>query len=130
MAGNTNAALQKWTLIFIIVSLVGWGIPLLLVPKFLFMDIGGATDAVAPFYSRYGGAWFIGIGVAAIIALMNASRVRAIFELCAVAGGLSFLALIIDYFAGTVPIADWLIWAAIIDALVICVLSVAARAKS
>jgi hypothetical protein len=48
----------------------------------------------------------------------------------AIAAGLTFLVLLWDYFAGNSPAADWFIWAAIIDALVICVLSFVSRPKA
>ncbi len=130
MAAGTQSALQKATLIITAVSLVGWGVPLLLVPQFLFVDIGGAAEAVPAVYSRYSGAWFLGAALAAIIALRTPARTGAIFELLAVAAGLSAIALAGDYFAGNSPLADWFIWLGIVDGLVICVLSVLSRPKA
>ena len=124
------SSLQKITLIVIVVSLLGWGIPLLLFPQFLWVTIGGAVEPAATFYSRYSGAWFIGVSIAAIIAARYPARLGAIFDICAIGAVLSFLALIVDYFAGTVPIADWLLWAAIIDTVALTVLSFLSRSKA
>ena len=130
MAAQTLTTLQKTALIISAISLVGWGIPLLLFPEFLWTVIGGAAEAVSPVYSRFSGAWFLGPAFAAIMALRNPALIGTLFDLLAIAAGLSFIALAGDFFAGNSPTADWFIWAAIIDALVICALCYASRPKA
>lgn len=130
MNAKSLTTVQKTALIVSAISLLVWGIPFIFFPQFLWTEIGGVPEAVSPIYTRYSGAWFLGSAFAAIVALRNPALIGALFDLLAIAAGLTFLVLLWDYFAGNSPAADWFIWVAIIDALVICVLSFVSRPKA
>ena len=129
MAAQTLTTIQKTALIVSLISLVVWGIPMLLFPGFLWTVIGGATDAVSPVYSRYGGAFFLGIAFSTYMALRKSALIGTLFDLLVIGAGLTFIALAADFFAGNSPFAVWFIWAAIIDGVAVSGLSFVSRPK-
>lgn len=114
--------MRRIALWVILVTIGLWGVALFLVPSFIWETLGGA-DAVAGTYSRYSGAWFIGVAVVAWMALQTGLGTREVLTLSIVGGSLSFLALLIDVLNETSPVENvWIIWLAILDALAIAVL--------
>jgi hypothetical protein len=120
--------MQKLALVVIGLSLVIWGVPLLVTPQWLFGAIGGVAqaDLAHTLYSRYSGAWFLGVGIIALIAIGRPAGARAVLEVSLIGAGLSAIAIFVDWVSGPTPAADWFVWAAIIDAVVVAVLCVAA----
>jgi len=48
-----------------------WGIGLLLAPEWVFGVIGEAKHGAPAVYSRYGGAWFLGVAIAGFLTLRD-----------------------------------------------------------
>lgn len=114
---------QRLALWVVVVSLVLWGVGLLVVPGFIWETLGGA-DPVSPMYSRYGGAWFVAVAVAAWTALRGASSSRPILLITFIGGALTAVVLLVDQLAGDNPgTNDWVTWLAIADGAVVAVLS-------
>ncbi len=114
--------MRKTALWVILVTIGLWGIALFLAPAFIWETLGGA-DAVAGTYSRYSGAWFLGVALAAWMALQDATGERSVLTLSVVGAGLSFIALLIDVLNDTSPVENvWILWLAILDAAAIAVL--------
>lgn len=103
------------TLWFLVLTLAAWGLVLLIYPQFVWETLHGA-DAVSSAYSRYGGAWFLGVAVAAAFALSGTVSDRPIYVVALVGGALSFIVLLADLLANNAPgDNDWIVWAAIAD---------------
>ena len=123
--------MRKIALWVILVTIGLWGVALFLAPAFMWETLGGA-DAVAGTYSRYSGAWFIGVAVAAWMALQDTTGERSVLTLSVVGASLSFVTLLIDVLNDTSPAENaWIIWLAILDAAAIAVLgALALREKA
>jgi len=118
--------MRRIALWVVLVTIGLWGVALFFAPSFIWETLGGA-DAVAGTYSRYSGAWFIGVAVAAWLALQNGAAESSVLTLSVVGGSLSFLTLLIDALNDTSPaVNDWVIWVAILDAAAIAVLGILA----
>ena len=114
--------MRKNALWFIFVTIGLWGVVLFLAPGFLFETLGGA-DPVADGYSRYAGAWFTGVAVAAWLALRDGTGEKPVLILSTVGASLSFVTLLIDLLNDTVPTPNtWIIWLAVANAAGIAVL--------
>ncbi len=121
--GARSAGMRPVALIFIAVTLLIWGVSMLLFPQWVFHNIGGVMITVSPEYSRYSGAWFIGIAVAAFMILQNRHAPGPFFDMCIIGGGLAMLALLADLFGGNAVGDAWFTWAAIVNAALIAGLS-------
>lgn len=114
--------MRKIALWVLFVTIGLWGIGLYLFPAFLWETLGGA-DPVAGTYSRYSGAWFLGVTFVAWLALRDGTGARPVLTLSVIGGALSFVTLLIDVLNETNPAPNtWLLWLAIIDAAAIAVL--------
>ena len=114
--------MRKIALWVIFVTIGLWGVALYLAPGFIFETLGGA-DPVADGYSRYGGAWFIGVAVAAWMALRDGTGERPVLIVATVGASLSFATLLIDLLNDTVATPNtWITWLAVLDAAAIAVL--------
>jgi len=114
--------MRKIALWVIFVTIGLWGVALYLAPSFVFETLGGA-DSVADGYSRYGGAWFIGVAVAAWLALRDGTGEKPVLIVSTVGASLSFATLLIDLLNDTVATANtWVTWLAVLDAAAIAVL--------
>jgi hypothetical protein len=109
-------SIRRITLWFLLLTLAAWGLVLLIYPQFVWETLHGA-DAVSSVYSRYAGAWFLGIAVAAGVALTGSISDRPVYVVALVGGALSFIVLLVDTMGDNLPgDTDWIVWAAIIDA--------------
>lgn len=118
--------MRKIALWVIFVTIGLWGVALYLAPGFIFETLGGA-DSVADGYSRYSGAWFVGVAAAAWLAIKDGTGEKPVLILSTVGAFLSFVTLLIDLLNDTVPTPNtWVIWLAVLDAAAIAVLGVLA----
>ncbi len=114
--------MQKIALWVVVLTISVWGVLLYLVPAFVWETLGGA-DPVAGGYSRYSGAWFIGVAVAAWLAIRRGTGATPVLVVSTVGAALSFVTLLIDVLNDTVPTPNtWIVWLAILDAAAIAVL--------
>lgn len=121
-SNGREAVVRRLALWVILVSIGLWGVALFLVPAFVWETLGG-SEPVAGTYSRYSGAWFIGVAVAAWFALKDRTGEEPVLVVATIGGGLSFVVLLIDVLNDTSPVVNaWIIWLAIIDAAAIAVL--------
>jgi hypothetical protein len=122
--------LRRITLWFLLLTLAAWGLVLLIYPQFVWETLHGA-DAVSSAYSRYGGAWFLGVAVAAGVALTERMSDRPVYVVALVGGALSFIVLLADTLTDNLPGSnDWIVWAAIVDAgltALLCALALNSR---
>ena len=110
------ANIRLITLWFLLLTRAAWGLVLLIYPQFVWETLHGA-DAVSSAYSRYGGAWFVGVAVAAGVALTGRISDRPVFVVSLVGGALSFIVLLADTLTDNLPgDTEWIVWVAIIDA--------------
>lgn len=117
---------RRITLWFLLLTLAAWGLVLLVYPQFVWETLHGA-DAVSSAYSRYGGAWFVGVAVAAGVALTGRISDRPVYVVALVGGTLSFIVLLADTLTDNLPgDTAWIVWAAIIDAGLTALLCAAA----
>jgi hypothetical protein len=108
--------IRRITLWFLLLTLAAWGLVLLIYPQFVWETLHGA-DTVSGAYSRYGGAWFLGVAVAAAVALTGRMSDRPVFVVSLVGGALSFIVLLADTLTDNLPgDTDWIVWVAIVDA--------------
>ena len=114
--------MRKIALWVIFVTIGLWGIALYLAPGFIWETLGGA-ESVADGYSRYSGAWFIGVAAAAWMALRDGTGEKPVLIVSTVGAGLSFLTLLLDTLNDTLPTPNaWVVWLAILDAAAIVAL--------
>ena len=114
--------MRKIALWVIFVTIGLWGVALYIAPGFIFETLGGA-DSVADGYSRYSGAWFIGVAVAAWLAIKDGTGEKPVLILATIGAALSFATLLIDLLNDTAPTPNtWVIWLAVLDAAAIAVL--------
>ena len=114
---------ERVSLWIILLSLAAWGVVLLIYPDFVFVTLHGA-DSVSPAYSRYSGAWFIGVAAAAGAALGARMSGKPVFLVSLVGATLSFVVLLIDLLGNNLPgTNDWIFWVAIANAALLAVLS-------
>ena len=109
-------SIRRITLWFLLLTLAAWGLVLLVYPQLVWETLHGA-EAVSSAYSRYGGAWFLGVAVAAGVALTGRISDRPVYVVALVGGALSFIVLLADTLTDNLP-GDmaWIVWVAIIDA--------------
>lgn len=112
------------------ITLAAWGVGLLLFPEWVLVAVGGAKQSIPSAYSRYSGAWLLGVAAAAFASLGDSSKKGFLFELCAIGGGLSAVAQIFDYVRQPDLFATWFAWAVIANSVLICALSLAARRQT
>lgn len=117
-------------LLVIGITLAVWGTGLLLFPERLLVEIGGAKQSIPSAYSRYSGAWLLGVAAAAFATLADTGKRGFLFELCAIGGGLSAVAQIFDYVRTPDLFATWFSWVVIANSALICGLSLAARSRT
>lgn len=108
--------MRKIALWVIFVTIGLWGVSLYLAPGFVWETLGGA-DPVADGYSRYSGAWFIGVSIAAWMALRDGTGEKPVLVVATVGAGLSFITILLDIITDTLPTPNtWIIWLALLDA--------------
>lgn len=114
--------MRRIALWVVLVTIGLWGVALYLAPGFIFETLGGA-DSVADGYSRYSGAWFLGVAVAAWLALQDGTGARPVLVISTIGASLAFITLLIDLLNDTVPTPNtWVIWLAVLDAAAIAIL--------
>ncbi len=114
--------MRKIALWAIFVTIGLWGVVLYLAPGFIFETLGGA-DPVADGYSRYSGAWFVGVAVASWLAIREGTGEKAVLIVSTVGASLTFITLLIDLLNDTAPTPNtWIHWLAVLDAAAIAVL--------
>jgi hypothetical protein len=118
------------TLWFLLLTLAAWGVVLLIYPQFVWETLQGA-DPVSGAYSRYSGAWFLGVAVAAGIALTGRISDRPVYVVALVGGALSFIVLLVDALTDNLPGSNyWIVWVATVDAgltALLCALALNSR---